>query len=399
MRTAIALAACTLALAVAVAVAPPAQAQAPAPGRVVGRVTDGQSGELPGVQIRLTADGVERSVIADAAGRFTFNELDADKSYSLRAELAGFEPAIREGLSIRPNETVTITLALRVDCAPVGEVDAARYSPFDSMLTADAVVHLRITEDGKERRVDNGNSCYIVSEAPAAILGVARLEHDDWRSQATLPLVSTDFVLRAGAEYLAFLHYNKSLQQISLGDAWVVVDGRVQRADQEELGFRDGSLIDQTLKRLRETYKRFSRYRRYDDIAPTVALETLRHKTGWLAIGALAADRDVWTDGLRDLRPDERPFEVVADQQPARNVPRAKDRIRLKEGGSIVILDFGSRGEALRNLSPTSRPRRWRVSDLTGTRADAGTIYTVADVQLEPGDDVRLVWVRLVAIR
>ena len=198
---------------------------------------------------------------------------------------------------------------------------------------------------------------------------------------------------------LAFLHYNKSLQQISLGDAWVVVDGRVQGADQEELGFRDGSPIKKTLKRLRETYERSSRYRRYDDIAPTAALETLRHKTGWLAIGALAADRDVWTDGQRDLRPDERPFEVVADGQPARNVPRAKDRIRLKEGGSIIILDFGSRGEALRNLSPTSRPRGGHVTDLTGTRVDADAIYTVADVRLELGGDIRLVWVRLVAIR
>jgi hypothetical protein len=205
-------------------------------------------------------------------------------------------------------------------------------------------------------------------------------------------------VLRAGTEYLAFLHYNKSTQQISLGDAWVVVDGRVQSADEEELGFRDGSPIDQTLKRLQETYKRSSRYRRYDDIAPTAALETLRHKTGWLAIGTLAADRDVWTDGQRDLRPDERPFEVVADQL-AGNVPRPKDRIRLKEGGSIIILDFGSRGETLRNLSPTSRPRGERITDLTGTRVDAGTIYMVADVQLERGDDRRLVWVRLVAIR
>jgi hypothetical protein len=136
-------------------------------------------------------------------------------------------------------------------------------------------------------------------------------------------------VLTAGAEYLAFLHYNKSLEVISLGDAWVVVDGRVKKADEEELGFRDGTPIDQALNRLRETYKRSSRYRRYDHIVPTAVLETLHHKTGWLAIGALAADRDVWTDGQRDLRPDERPFDVVPDQQPARNVPRAKDRIRL----------------------------------------------------------------------
>ena len=384
-------------LAVAVAVVPPAQAQTPAPGHVAGRVTDGQGAGLPGAQVRLTADGVERSVITDAAGRFTFDALDADKSYSLRADLPGFEAAIREGLSAKPNETVAIALVLKLGCIGVGSLDAARDSAFNNMLMADAVVHLRITEDGTERRVDNGTLCYMVSEAPAAILGVARLEHE-WQSQRNLPLVSDDLVLKAGVEYLAFLHYDKSLQQISLGDAWVVVDGRMQR-DQEELGFRDGSPIDKTLKRLRETYKRSSRYRRYDDIAPTAALETLRHKTGWLAIGALAADRDVWIDGRRDLRPDERPFEVVADQQPARNVPRPKDRIRLKEGGSIIILDFGSRGEALRKLSPTSRPRGGRVTDLTGTRADAGTIYTVADVQLEPVDDMRLVWVRLVAIK
>ena len=114
-------------------------------------------------------------------------------------------------------------------------------------------------------------------------------------------------------------------------------------------------------------------------------------------IGALAVDRDVWTDGISDTG---RPFEFVADSQSLLTLPRPGDRIRLREGGQIVILDFGSRGEALRNRSPVTRPVYERhVTEQTGARVDAGGVYTVADVQLEPVTGMRYVWVRLAALQ
>lgn len=71
----------------------------------------------------------------------------------------------------------------------------------------------------------------------------------------------------------------------------------------------------------------------------------------------------------------------------------------LMNEGHAQILDFGWRGEALRHVSPTTRPHERNVSDLTGARVTAGAVYTVADIQFERIEhaDEHIVWVKLVA--
>jgi hypothetical protein len=402
MRPEFALAACITTLAVAVvptlvpARTPEASAQTPQPGRIVGRVTDRQGSELSNVQVTLTGDGVHRSVAADAAGRFVFDALDAERLYTVRAELPGFKEVVRDGVAVGSGETVTLDFSLRI-CLGFAVADHVISPLLDELLTAAAVVHLRIAETGHRRLIETDAYCGEVVEAPATILEVGRLSHDEWRSYATIALTSDDVAPVAGAEYLAFLTYNTSTQQFSLDEAyaWKVSGGRVDGL--AELGIRDGTPIAQALTKLRETYSRHTRYRQYDDLTPTAPLETLHYKTGWLALGTLALDRDAWTDGYGVNA--TRPFDFVANPEPSRNLPRPTDRIRLKEGGPITILDYGSRGEGLRNRSPTTRPRGGHVTDLTGTRVDAGGVYAVADVRLERLDDLRLVWVRLVAAR
>ena len=85
--------------------------------------------------------------------------------------------------------------------------------------------------------------------------------------------------------------------------------------------------------------------------------------------------------------------------QPSQWLPRPKDRIRLKRGGPIVILDFGARGEALWKRSPATRHGQLHLSDDPGARADAGAEYVVEDVQFEAAAEQKLhfVWVRLAA--
>jgi hypothetical protein len=371
-------------------------AQTPEPGRIVGRVTDRQGSELPGVQLTLTSDGVHRSVAADTAGRFVFGAVDVDRLYTMRAELPGFKEVVRDRVAVGAGETVTVDFSLRV-CFGFAVADHAISPLLDELLTAAAVVHLRIAETGHMRLVETDEYCGKVDEAPATILEVGRLSQDEWRSHATIALTSDDVAPVAGAEYLAFLTYNTSTQQFGIDEAyaWKVSGGRVDGL--AELGIQDGTPIAKALTKLRETYSRYTRFRQYDDLTPTAPLETLHHKTGWLALGTLALDRDAWTDGYGVSA--TRPFDFVAHPEPTRNLPRPTDRIRLREGGTITILDYGSQGEKLRNRSPTTRPRGGHVTDLTGKRVDAGGVYAVADVRLERLDDLRLVWVRLVATR
>jgi hypothetical protein len=359
--------ACILTFAVSASLAARTQAPAPAPGRIIGQITDRQGGELGPVQVTLTTDGVHRSLVTDDAGRFAFEVLDSEKRYGVRAELPGFRPVAREAVAIASGETTTVDLQLRV-CFDVGVADYVVPPIFDALMTADAVVHLRIVEDGPERMIETDDFCGGVSEARATILGVSHFSRDEWRSLATIPLSSGSFILQAGFEYLAFLKYIESRQQFAIEreSSWPVIAGRVQGFSREdELGVRDGSSINGALARLRKTYQRHTRYRRYDDLTPTAPMETLRHKTGWLVMGALALDRDVWTDGQRNFGTEERPFQVVAEPLSPRTLPRPNERIRLREGGAIYILDFGSRGEALRNRPPMTRPLGTHVTDQT----------------------------------
>ena len=184
---------------------------------------------------------------------------------------------------------------------------------------------------------------------------------------------------------------------VSPGRTATLVEGRVRSSVSDAFGFTHGSPLDLAFARLRDTYERYTRYRTYDDLTSTAPLETLQHKTRWFAMGTVLLDREVWTDG-RDGST-ARPFDLVGDRWSSRVLPRPLDRIRLKVGGPIVILDFGAHGEALRHVSPTTRPRDGHVSDLTGTRVDAGGIYTVANVDFEPIEEAgqRIVWVQLVA--
>src|SRR5688572_13524763 len=106
--------------------------------------------------------------------------------------------------------------------------------------------------------------------------------------------------------------------------------------------------------------------------------------------------RDIWSEPVGP--PIERPFEFVRDRQSSRQVPRRGDRIRLTTGGDIYLLSYGSVGEALRNRPPTLNSDS-SLANITGTRADAGNVYDVGDVFLESiSGQVRLVWVRLVAV-
>jgi Carboxypeptidase regulatory-like domain/TonB dependent receptor-like, beta-barrel len=84
-------------------------------GTLTGRVVDGSGAVLPGVAIsaRQAARGVERSTITDGAGRFVLAALPAG-AYDVRAELAGFKPVIRQGVTVTVGESQVVEFSLDV---------------------------------------------------------------------------------------------------------------------------------------------------------------------------------------------------------------------------------------------------------------------------------------------
>jgi len=280
----------------------------------------------------------------------------------------------------------------RIACAGLGLLDTVVVPAFDELLLADAIVHIRIAENGRARQTGRGSFCWTVSEASADVLRVAPLAQTAPRFMATILASRNDAPLVAGQEYLAFVSNGtpSSGPIVHFENAREVSQGRVRAPAGDELRLRDGMSVDRAFDSLVDAYRRYSRFRRYDNPPPR-AFDTLSRGTGWLELGVVERDRGVWPEG--------QPFEFVPENHQSNWLPRPKDRIRLKQGGPIVILDFGARGEALRNRSPATRQGNLHLSDDTGARAEAGAVYVVEDVQFEPAAEEKLhfVWVRLVA--
>src|SRR3990170_2669081 len=87
---------CLLALCASFVADRAGHAQAPATGRIIGIIRDVTGAVLPGVTLVLTGDGVARKTVADSQGRFAFDALPPDASYTVQALLEGFRQATQE---------------------------------------------------------------------------------------------------------------------------------------------------------------------------------------------------------------------------------------------------------------------------------------------------------------
>ena len=211
------------------------------------------------------------------------------------------------------------------------------------------------------------------------MLEVAISSRGEWRRGMTIEFYSDGF-LSAGAEYLAFLTHREFLKGYDFGGgalAITMIEGRVEWSREGEFGFRDDAPLSRALAGIRATYARYTRYRPLG-------------KEGERCV-------DLYTE---PLGPMERPFDLVREPQSSRQLPRTGDRVRLSQGGTISIVNFGSQGEALRERPSTLDNYDASRANVTGTRVDAGRVYDVADIVLESANGtLRYVWVRLVSVQ
>ena len=140
----------------ALMILPAAPAHSQTAATVTGTVTDTSGATLPGVNLTLqhTATGLIRTLVTGTDGRFVFPGLPVG-DYSLRAELMGFRPLVRQGLVLTVSQTVSVPLEMAV-----GAIEQAITVVADSALvnTATSELSFLVGEQAIESLPLNGRN-------------------------------------------------------------------------------------------------------------------------------------------------------------------------------------------------------------------------------------------------
>ncbi|MEO8360543.1 MAG: carboxypeptidase regulatory-like domain-containing protein [Vicinamibacteria bacterium] len=106
-------------------------------GSVVGTVSDGQGGVLPGASVTATQDGTGFSLTSttNSQGQFNFPNLKIGK-YTLTAEISGFKKSIRSGLQLHVQERIQVDFKLEVG-AMTEEVTVSGEAPLLNTQSGD----------------------------------------------------------------------------------------------------------------------------------------------------------------------------------------------------------------------------------------------------------------------
>jgi hypothetical protein len=84
-------------------------------GRVLGTVKDAQGGILPGVTVTATSSALigQRTAVTEADGRYLITNLPSG-NYAVKFELQGFQPFVRQNITITQGSTLTVDSTLEV---------------------------------------------------------------------------------------------------------------------------------------------------------------------------------------------------------------------------------------------------------------------------------------------
>jgi hypothetical protein len=84
-------------------------------GELVGKVTDDQGGVLPGVTVTLSGPAVmgTPTMVTNAQGLYRFPAVN-NGTYTLKFELTGFAPLLREGIVVPVRQTITVDASMKL---------------------------------------------------------------------------------------------------------------------------------------------------------------------------------------------------------------------------------------------------------------------------------------------
>lgn len=209
-------------------VGPSAFGQGTGNGHIVGNVGF-RSDPLPGTKVTVTGPGLTRSVIADREGRFDLSNLPQG-TYTVTAELAGFQPQSQHNVIVVPGRTTRVALVLSIGC--LENVDYVDQGMRVAIKEADTILHFRISASETPTRWSFRGSCVIGTEHTATVLRVVKTSPAQVSSGSTLRFVqdSTDSPYAPGQEYVALLRWEAGVDRyrpVAPFFMFPVRDGRV----------------------------------------------------------------------------------------------------------------------------------------------------------------------------
>jgi hypothetical protein len=222
-----------------------------ATGTLAGCVTDGYP--ISGLTIDLSAKGVHRTTVSNAAGCYEFTGLSRG-SYVVFARLQGFGSVTRDQIAITPGRSERRDFQMYV--RPIWEFGTPTISSV--WYDADAVVRIRITgHQPGPKNPDRGNGLPSIKHT-ATVLGVMK-PHPMARSSTTLTFLQGQMgeelgPFAVGQEFVIFLRWASTqgvfvtlpANEDGRTAAFAIENGRIQSAPfKGYFGLSAGELLAQ----------------------------------------------------------------------------------------------------------------------------------------------------------
>ena len=123
-------------------------------GSIAGCTSDTVSQQVPGTTVLAKGGGVQRTARADSSGCYELKDLPSG-SYRVTATLEGFMNVTRNKVTVAPSTVTRLDFTMRLpsicECVRVNRTLA------DHLADADAVLHVRISDDEPDGSDDRGN--------------------------------------------------------------------------------------------------------------------------------------------------------------------------------------------------------------------------------------------------